>query len=274
MPRVEVALGLSLNVEVEGAGPPLVLLHGFTGAAAGWGEFQRLLVPHVTTIAIDIVGHGQSDSPAQIDHYRMPQAVDDLVAAARLAGYRRASWLGYSMGGRTALHVAAAHPEAVQGLILIGASPGLADDDARAARVAADTALAARIHDEGLSAFVDYWESLPLFASQASLAADVRETIRLGRLACNPVGLANSLLGMGTGAQRPLHDSLSSLEMPVLALAGELDTRYTGIAREMAASVPSGKSASAPGAGHAAHLENPGWCAGQVIAFALARGKE
>lgn len=270
MPRYEVAPGFSLNVEVSGSGPAIVLLHGFTGSAAGWGVFGARLSEQLTTVAVDIAGHGQSDKPREVEHYRMPQVVADIAAAVRMAGFERCAWLGYSMGGRTALQAAAAFPGAVERLVLIGASAGIADAEGRrTARVADDERLAQRILDEGVPAFVDYWESIPLFASQRSLPVETRAAIRAGRLSCDPTGLANSLRGMGTGAQEPLHERLRELAMPVLAMAGELDNRYTEIARELAAAVPRGRCSVVPNAGHAAHIENPEWCAGQATAFVL-----
>lgn len=269
MSRLEVAPGFFLNVEVAGAGPAIVLLHGFTGSAASWGRFASLLRERLTTVAVDIVGHGLSDRPAEIDHYRMPQAVTDIVRAVQLAGFERPAWLGYSMGGRTALHVAAANPGAVERLALIGASAGIADAAGRAARVADDERLAQRILVDGVPAFVDYWESIPLFESQRELPEEQRREIRAGRLACDPVGLANSLRGMGTGAQEPLHGRLGEFVMPVLAMAGERDTRFVATARELSASLRHGLSAVVPAAGHAAHIENPEWCAEEVIAFVL-----
>jgi 2-succinyl-6-hydroxy-2,4-cyclohexadiene-1-carboxylate synthase len=269
MPRYEVAPGFSLNVEVSGSGPAIVLLHGFTGSAAGWGAFGERLRERLTTVAVDIAGHGRSDKPQEVDHYRMPRVVADIVTAVRMAGFERCAWLGYSMGGRTALQIAAASPGAVERLMLIGASAGIADAEGRAARVADDERLAQRILDGGVPAFVEYWESIPLFASQRRLPEETRAAIRAGRLGCDPTGLANSLRGMGTGAQQPLHGRLGQLAIPVLAMAGELDTRYTELARELAAAVPCGQSAVVPNAGHAAHIENPEWCAEQAIAFVL-----
>lgn len=269
MPRLEVAPGFFINVEVAGAGPAIVLLHGFTGSAAGWGRFGGLLRERLTTVAVDIVGHGQSDKPVALDHYRMPRAVADIVRSVQLAGFESSAWLGYSMGGRTALHVAAAFPAAVERLVLIGASAGIAEAEGRAARVADDERLAGRIIDEGVPAFVDHWESIPLFESQRGLPEELRQEIRTGRLACDPAGLANSLRGMGTGAQEPLLGRLGEFTMPVLAMAGELDTRYVSTARELAGGMPLGRAAVVPAAGHAAHIENPEWCAEEVIAFVL-----
>ncbi|MGE5596579.1 MAG: 2-succinyl-6-hydroxy-2,4-cyclohexadiene-1-carboxylate synthase [Hyphomicrobiales bacterium] len=267
MTRVELPGGFALNAEVRGDGPPLVLLHGFTGSAKSWGRFGDLLAERFTTVAFDIVGHGESDAPAGLDHYEMPQAVDDLADAAAKLGFGRAAWLGYSMGGRVALHVANARPEAVRALVLIGASAGLDCVEDRLARRSADDLLAARIEREGVEAFVDYWEALPLFATQRALPAEARAAVRSGRLAQRATGLANSLRGMGTGAQEPLQHRLPEIRIPALVLAGELDAKFTEIGQQLAASLPAARFAPVPGAGHAAQLERPGETARLVLEF-------
>ena len=256
MTRVDVG-GVMLNVEVAGSGPPVVLLHGFTGSARGWAPIVERLAPEFTTLAMDIVGHGQSDSPEAVEHYRMRQVVDDLAALLRRAGYERATWLGYSMGGRTALQVAVHRPDVVSALILEGASPGLRTAEEREARVAADERLAVMLETEGIVPFVDYWQAVPLFASQASLPREVWDRQREGRLRNSTRGLANSLRGMGTGSQEALYERLGELRMPVLATAGELDTRYTETARQMAQAIPGATMEVIAGGGHAAHLEQP-----------------
>lgn len=253
MTRLDVG-GLWLNLEVAGSGPPVVLLHGFTGSAAGWRATADALASEYTTVAVDIVGHGKSDAPAGLDHYRMEQCVDDLVRAVRVAGYERATWFGYSMGARTALQVAARRPEAVGALVLESGSPGLATAEEREARVRSDEALAERIEGEGVEAFVRYWEAIPLFATQS---AELRDALRPGRVASSGVGLANSLRGMGTGAQAALHERLASLAAPTLLVVGELDTKFVEIGREMARALPDATIHVIEGAGHAAHLERP-----------------
>jgi 2-succinyl-6-hydroxy-2,4-cyclohexadiene-1-carboxylate synthase len=264
--RVDVD-GLALNVERAGSGPPVVLLHGFTGAAAGWGPLVELLAPEFTTLAIDIVGHGQSDAPSDAGRYGMRRCVDDLAALLRALGYERACWLGYSMGGRTALQVAAHRPDAVSALVLVGATPGLRTEAERAERVAADEALAERIERDGVKAFVDYWEALPLFATQQALPPEARTSIRAGRLANRAIGLANSLRGMGAGAQTPLHERLGELTVPVLLLAGALDAKFSAIAAEMARALPDATMRVVEGAGHAAHIERAEAFGEAVLAF-------
>ncbi len=258
---------LALNVERAGAGPPVVLLHGFTGSARTWRGLAETLAPEFTTLAVDVVGHGASDAPAVVERYAMRRAVDDLVELVHECGFERATWLGYSMGGRTALQVAVHRPRAVSALILESASPGLASEADRERRREADEGLAQRLERDGIEPFVDHWQSLALWDSQRSLPAEARAALRAQRLDNRVVGLANSLRGMGTGAQQALHDRLREVEMPVLLLTGSLDVRYEAIAREMAETLPDATMRTIDTAGHAAHLERPAEFNGAVLEF-------
>lgn len=258
--------GLRLHVEEAGSGPPLVLLHGFAGAAAGWAPIVERLAPEFHTIAIDIVGHGASDAPDAVDRYVMRQCVDDLVAVLRELGHERAYWLGYSMGGRTALQVAVHRPDAVSALVLEAATPGLTGEK-RAAQITSAEKMADFIERDGVPAFVDYWEAAPLFATQRALPDAVQDGIRAELLANSTVGLANSLRGMGIGAQEPLHEQLSAVTMPVLLVAGALDANFAQIAREMASEMADASVELIAEAGHGAHLERPAEFGELVLAF-------
>ena len=246
---------MTLHAEVRGAGPPVVLLHGFTGCSATWEPALHLLAARHRVIAIDLPGHGRSPVP---DPSRgLPGVVDALVAALDRLGVQRAAWLGYSLGGRAALHVALTHPGRVTRLVLESASPGIADIRARVARLAADDALAARIERDGLAEFVTSWMAQPLFASQRRLDARVRareRTIRMGQTAG---GLSAALRAMGVGAQPPVWDRLPGLRLPALLIAGADDERYAAIATRMALRMPDARAAVVPDAGHAVHLDNP-----------------
>ncbi len=256
-------------MESMGEGPPLLLLHGFTGSAAGWAALGAAWAPFFSTLAVDLPGHGRSGSPDAVAAYTMAATVADLVAVLDRAGVARAHVLGYSMGGRVALALALAHPDRVGALVLESASPGLAEAGERVARVAADAALAERIRREGVPAFVDYWEALPLWASQARLSPDALAALRAGRLQNNPVGLANSLRGLGTGSQPPLWDRLGDLTAPTLLVAGGDDAKFSDLARQMAASIPDNELLLVHHAGHAVHLEQPAVFARLVRDFLL-----
>lgn len=170
--------------------------------------------------------------------------------------------VGYSMGGRLALHAALRDPGRYRALVLLGAHAGL--EDGREERRAADEELAAWIESHTIEEVVDRWESNPVFASQSR---GLRELQREGRLRHDPPDLARLLRTGGQGAVEPVWARLPELTMPVLCLAGSLDRTYAEAARQMAAALPAGRAAEIPGAGHAAHLEEPAATAGAITAF-------
>jgi 2-succinyl-6-hydroxy-2,4-cyclohexadiene-1-carboxylate synthase len=178
-----------------------------------------------------------------------------------------AVWVGYSMGGRVALHVALAHPEQVQGLVLISTTPGIEGPEERGARRASDEALAALAESEGTEHFIDRWLAQPLFRSLPAESAD-----REARLANTPGGLASSLRLAGTGTQGPLWERLAELReraLPVLVVAGELDHKYSEQATRTASAIgPSARLLIVKDAGHACHLEQPKIVSAAVIALA------
>ena len=251
------ANGVQLNVEIGGQGPPLVLLHGFTGSAASWRAHLGAFRDKFETLAVELLGHGASDSPADPARFRMERCVEDLAAVFDHLGLQRVNLLGYSMGGRVALHLTAALSERIGALVLESASPGLAGQAERQARVASDEALANLIEQQGLEAFVEHWSQLPIFASQALLPEVVRDDLRAQRLSNNPRGLANCLRGLGAGVPPSLWDRLNEVRTPALLIAGGLDPKYVTIAQAMADALPAGRLGILPGAGHAAHLEQP-----------------
>lgn len=230
--------------EAAGAGPRLVLVHGFTQSRRCWGPLAAALEQDREVVRIDAPGHGRS-SGVKVG----------FREAARLLGEAGgpATWLGYSMGGRLCLHLALSRPDLVQGLVLVGATPGIEDPAERAARAAADARLADRIEAIGVEAFVDEWLRQPLFAG-----LDPGAACREERLESTAAGLASALRLLGTGAQEPLWDRLGELGMPVLVVVGERDQKFAAIGERMAAAI-GGRAELRwiPGAGHAAHLERP-----------------
>lgn len=263
--RFLVVHGLRYRVRLAGEGRPLLVLHGFTGSVDAWCDHLATLAAHHRLIAVDLPGHGRTGAVADPSRYHIEpliadllELIDRLVPAVPPAGRRPAvRVLGYSMGGRAALHLALAAPERVSALVLESASPGIADPTERAARAAADCALADRIEREGLPAFVRYWETLPLFTSQRTLPRAVLDRQRAQRLAGSAAGLANSLRGFGAGVPAPLQARLGELAMPVGLIAGALDGRYAALALRMAERIRRAEVAIVPNAGHAVHLERP-----------------
>lgn len=227
-----------------GVGPRIVFVHGFTQTGRSMVPVaERVATFGYQTAVVDLPGHGESTN-VRADLRRTA----DLLAATT----GPAIYVGYSLGGRVCLHLALNSPHVVHRLALIGASPGIVDDDERAVRRTADDQLAQHILDVGVQQFIDEWSAQPLFAG-----LQLTDDDRSDRLRNTALGLAESLRLSGTGTQLPLWDWLVALNMPVLALAGELDAKFVPIAERIAASVPKGTFGQIHGAGHAAHLQQP-----------------
>lgn len=244
------ALAFEEKGPVDGA--RAVLLHGFTQNSYCWGPFDDLLAARFRLRLIDAPGHGNSG------HARA-----DLIDAAWLVGVvgGLGTYVGYSMGGRIALQLALDSPGLVERLVLISASPGIADDAERAARRRRDEALADHLETIGLASFLDEWLAQPLFATLPSGVAH-----RGAREQNNVTGLASSLRALGTGAQEPLWERLGELAMPVLLIAGADDAKFATTAHDMADAIgANAEVAVLEGAGHTTHLEAPERTASVVL---------
>ncbi len=249
--------GIKLHVEIEGQGAPLLLLHGFTGSTKSW----QWILPHLRhryrLVLIDLIGHGQSDAPIDFNRYSMDCAVQDLLSVLDYLKLQQINLLGYSMGGRFALHFAAQAPARVRNLILESSSPGIENEAERQARKQADETLAEFIEEHGLEPFVNQWSKLDLFATQQLLPQKIQNEIRMQRLKNRPQGLANSLRGMGTGVQQSLWNSLHQIHIPTLLLVGKEDAKFRQIAVFMKERLPRSALQIIAEAGHAVHLEKP-----------------
>jgi 2-succinyl-6-hydroxy-2,4-cyclohexadiene-1-carboxylate synthase len=159
--------------------------------------------------------------------------------------------VGYSMGGRIALHAALRKPDAFRALALIGVSAGVHD---REQRLRSDEQLATWIERHSIEEVVQRWERQPVFATQSG---ELRARQRAGRLSHDPHRLAQLLRSAGQGATPPVWDRLHELSCPVLLVAGERDERYVDAAHRMASLIPDARVRIVPGAGHAPQLERP-----------------
>jgi 2-succinyl-6-hydroxy-2,4-cyclohexadiene-1-carboxylate synthase len=227
------------------------LLHGFTQTAACWGPFADELAATHSLVAIDLPGHGGSG-----------EVRADLSQTTELVALSidRSIVIGYSLGGRVALHLALRHPELVERLVIIGATGGLDSEEERKQRRAADELLADHLEDIGVDAFLDEWLSQPMFSS---LSAE--QSFRELRATNSAAGLASSLRLSGTGTQESLWDRLGELTMPVLVIAGANDEKFTHLGHRLVESIGANASIQLiDNAGHTAQLENPAGTAAAI----------
>lgn len=255
-----------------GDGPLVVCLHGFTHEAGTWRAVATRL-SGTEVVALDLPGHGGSGTIATSSLEDCAQLVCDTVTELRDG--RPAHLVGYSLGGRVAMHAACTAPSMWRSVTLVSASPGIVDVDERSRRARADDADAAALVADPES-FLRHWEALPLFAGLSSIGRDERDALAAVRRSHDPAALASMLRATSVGRQDDLRGPLATLTAPVHCVAGARDARYVAFAREIAAAR---RSAGTPtsmtvalDAGHVVHLEAPGVVAAVVSAAVHAAG--
>lgn len=275
---------------------PIVLVHGFAQQASTWDDAVRLLAgAGAECFGFELAGHGAGACSAGGDPAERPDFFDLCFQARALLAFCRVVardagvapvLVGYSMGGRVALQAAclaaddlrdgacqqdvtanAARMSAAvpfSALVLESAGLGPADAASRGALRERNFAWAARVRGEGVSAFMSWWEALPLFESQRNLDDDQRERLRAGRLANDTESLALSFERAGAHAMSSQGESIRMLcelaakGIPVSYLAGELDAKYCKVLADLRADSHDAVSCQAvPCAGHNIHLERP-----------------
>lgn len=232
--------------------PTVIFLHGFMGDHRDWDSVSTALSNDFDCVAVDLPGHGQSLD----DGFDFAATVSAIIDVADEVGADSFSLVGYSLGGRLALYFATMFAMRIDALILESASPGLRKKAERTARCKHDEALACHLKSQPLEQFIDAWYAQPMFATMQ------RHTERFATL-CerrreqNAAALAENLVAMGTGAQPPVWDDLPDHHIPTLLVVGEHDTKFRGIADEMAALSSAMKIETIPDCGHNVHFENP-----------------
>ena len=192
-----------------------VLVHGFTQTGDSWDPVIARLPHDVDPVTIEV-----------------PEGLDFETTAATIgARGGRATYVGYSMGGRLCLQLATDKPASVERLVLLSASPGIADPKAREARRTSDEQLAQESRTRGRRRV-----PRPLARAAAVRVAAPRRSRASTSGGGNSVArLTHQLRVLGQGTQPPLWDRLAKLTMPVLIVTGAYDKQYTEIAVRMAA---------------------------------------
>jgi 2-succinyl-6-hydroxy-2,4-cyclohexadiene-1-carboxylate synthase len=225
----------------------VVFIPGFMQRGDAWSAVAERLPERYPSILLD---HGKHTFEGRLGE--IAQAGEGAVLC------------GYSLGGRLALHAAVRGEADYRGLVTVGSSAGIDSPEARAARAQADERLAAWMETANIDDVVAIWERQPLFADQSDALVEAQ---RPGRLAHDPRDLATLLRTAGQGAVDPLWPLLRGLELPLLAIAGALDRRYTAAAHRLASEAPLGQARVVENAGHAAQLQRPEEVAALAVRF-------
>ncbi|HME91678.1 MAG TPA: 2-succinyl-6-hydroxy-2,4-cyclohexadiene-1-carboxylate synthase [Myxococcaceae bacterium] len=259
---------MKLAFEQWGEGrEPLLLLHGFTGNRTAWDHLRPLFSPRFDALAVDLPGHGESSPCERAGPAGFEQTLSALEGILDSLGARGVNLVGYSQGARLALALAFRAPGRIGRVVLESGSPGLRSERERAARRRSDEALACQIESVGTESFIERWGRRPLFQGLRRLPSELACALRARRLSCSAAGLASALRSLGAGAQPSYWEQLPRLRVPVLLLSGARDSKFSGIARQMARELPLAWAKSFQGAWHAPHLEAPAEYAQEVIGF-------
>jgi 2-succinyl-6-hydroxy-2,4-cyclohexadiene-1-carboxylate synthase len=235
--------------------PALLFLHGFMGLATDWLEVAAALRKDYCCVLPDLPGHGKTTGYGDTE-ISFDTVADELAEFVDYLDLKQVALVGYSMGGRVALHTALTHPQRFAALVLESASPGLEHETERSARIALDEQRAVQLEQLGLHSFVDKWFDAPLFDS-LKCHPEKLAALKESRLGHQADGIARILRSMSLGRQASLWDELGRLEMPVLLISGALDRKFTEIGERMEGQLRNCRRRVVDGAGHNTHLEQP-----------------
>src|SRR3954470_11633438 len=231
--------GVNIYYEVRGAGPPLLLTHGYSSTSGMWQGQIAALSKHHTLILWDMRGHGQSDYPGDPAAYSEALTVADIAALLDEVGAKNAIVGGLSLGGYMSLAFYRAHPDRVRALLIIDTGPGFKKDEAREGwnRRAHDTG--ERFEREGLEVLKS--------ASRERSSVVHRDAS----------GLARAARGMLTQRDAAVIETLPHIKVPALVVVGADDTPFLAASDYMAAKIPGAQKAVVPAAGHAVNIDQP-----------------
>jgi 2-succinyl-6-hydroxy-2,4-cyclohexadiene-1-carboxylate synthase len=246
--------------EQRAAGPlECWCLHGSVGIASDWRALAKTLASAgISSRAVDL-WRFLACCPMPLPAFA--QALNADAAGEVFRGHGRAL-LGYSMGGRMALHALLEKNHPWQAAILISAHPGLTHEAERAQRRAADAEWASRALAGNWLEFLNAWNAQSVLSG-----GSIRDAATSSRLMQRRREIARSFVDWSLGSQAALAERLGEISVPVLWVVGENDLKFRAIAESACARIPHATLAVAPAAGHRVPWEAGDWLAEHVARF-------
>jgi len=239
--------GRQLAYMVAGAGPDVLLLHGFASDHYGnWvrpGVVDALVAAHRRVIAYDARGHGQSDKPHEVDAYGDRAMVRDAQSLLDFLGVAAVDVVGYSMGAIVSSRLVPHEPRA-RSLVLGGIGGRIATGRSTESRARTAAALEARAAHTGARPLD---RAFRRFAERSNNDLQALGAVQRAAMGGTP-------------------EELQAIRVPTLVVAGEHD-RLAGSPHELAAQIPGAQAVVIPGN----HLSAVGPAFTQAIVGFLAR---
>jgi pimeloyl-ACP methyl ester carboxylesterase len=233
--------GVSIHYEVAGAGPAVLLSHGYSATGRMWDTQREALADRHRVIAWDMRGHGETDSPDDPALYSTDLTVGDMAALLAHLGVARAVIGGLSLGGYMSLAFYHEHPEMVRALVICDSGPGYRNAEAREAWNRRAHARATQLEERGLDVL-------------GTGSREMRDAVRHHRSAR---GLALAARGMLAQRDSTVIDVLPRIHVPTLVIVGDRDEPFLAPCRYMAGKIPGARLEVIAGAGHASNLDQP-----------------
>jgi pimeloyl-ACP methyl ester carboxylesterase len=241
------------NVKVEGAGPPIVLIHGFGAAIDWWDDVAPALATDHRVIRIDLIGHGGTAAPGS--GYSIERQGALVSAILDKLGVDRITVIGHSMGGVVATALAELKPERIERLIFIDSPPTAGTTFTILTEAYMQPVLGELLSqfrgDRALGRGLEQGFA-PGFAVQEKFVADIKQLTYIAfRTAHND--------SFAYRTQKPTYERLAALKPvpPLFAIFGALDAIVPPDQAKFFERVPGGKVAMIEGAGHSPMVETP-----------------
>lgn len=251
----------------QGAGFPLILIHGVGMDLTMWDQHAGILADRYRVIRYDMVGHGRSGRPP--GPYTLQRFVDQLLELMDRLSLPRAHIVGFSMGGLVAQAFAAQHPERVAALVLANTVAGRSQEQ-RAAVLDRVATVEADGHRATIDGALARWFTPQLAAQNPELVESVRRTLQNN----DPASYLAAYRVFATADQEatPL---LPRIESPTLIITAEEDTGSTPeMAASMHAQIPRSELVIVPGLKHLLPLEAPERFLDPILRFLAAQSTE
>lgn len=241
-------------------------LHGAAGMAADWREIaKKLAAAKTSSRAVDLWRFLEPDG---ISFSGFGRALNSEASAPGPRGNGRVL-VGYSMGGRLALHALLQPDSPWNAAVIVSAHPGLESEAERNQRRAGDTAWATRAMMGDWQSFLREWNAQPVLGGELP-----RDPATLAAMASRRREIARGFVDWSLGAQEPLWEELPKIRVPVLWIAGERDVKFHELAERAVGRLANGELEVAPGAGHRVPWEAADWFVERVASFCRIGGGE
>lgn len=226
-----------------------VCIHGFLGNPSDW---MRLGLEK--RVKLEVSYPNLLADPDSIVPYReWAEAFNSRISQPTIL-------VGYSLGGRLAMHAALHSPHLYQGLVIISSHYGLTDENEKSARLEHDQKWANRFRKENWEQVIKAWNSQPVFQNDT-------HTFSRNEQDFSRESLARALDIWSLGRQENLKKRVEELSVPAMFVAGEYDKRYVTLTRSLDLSSPHSNIWIATESGHRVPWQQPNKFTKQLSLF-------